>query len=84
MRFPVSKYILYVVVPVFLVVGISFIISRIAYLFFEGILKFLFSCSITVIANIVAMYFIGCDRSERKYIITALGKLLVKDKRNEL
>lgn len=84
MRFPVLKYILYVVVPVFFVVGISFIISRIAYLFFEGTLKFLFSCSVTVIVNIVAMYFIGCDRSERKYIITTLGKVLVKDKRNEL
>lgn len=74
MNFPVINYLKRVIIHIILVVIVSSIVSLIAYIYTGGIIRFIISCLISVIINIISVLFIGCDKNERVWIMQVLKK----------
>lgn len=83
MDFPVRKYLLNVLFPCFIVVIVTLFISYFVFmkLKFNVVLQFFISCTVTVIANISSIWFIGCSKDERKFLLTYINKIIDKVKK---
>ncbi len=77
--FPVKRYIKGVFIPIVFVILLSFISSFCIFIILHDnvVLQFFISCTITVISNIFAMWFIGCNRNERNWILQTIKKYLL-------
>lgn len=80
MNFPVLNFIRLVIIPSVIVVTISFIFSYISFIITKGVLQFFASCIVSVIINIIAMWVIGCNKSERLYLKNLIHRFLKKQK----
>ena len=80
-QFPVLKFIKTVFIPLLFVVVISFIVSFFTFYYLKNnvILQFFISCTVTVIINIIAMCFLGCNKNERNMIIDMIKKFSKKE-----
>ena len=82
MDFPIFTFIKKIVLPVCLVSVFALVLSYASFYltsFNKGV-QFFVSCTVTVLANIFAMYFIGCNKSEREYAISLVKKAIKKVK----
>lgn len=80
MDFPILNFVKKIVLPVCLVTIFSLLVSYAAFYFtsFNVVVQFFVSCIITVLANIFAMYYIGCNKTEREYALSLIKKAIKK------
>lgn len=80
MNFPVLNYIKIVLLPSVVVVFISLFVSYCSFLITSKniILQFFASCTVTVLINIVCMWFIGCNKNEKSFIMNFIKKNILK------
>lgn len=82
MNFPVWNYLKMVLIPSLFVVVISFCVSYGVFFITSSniIIQFFVSCTVTVLANIVCMWIIGCNQSEREFLIALIKKIIKKER----
>lgn len=80
MDFPILNFVKKIVLPVCLVSIFALVVSYTAFYFtsFNVVVQFFVSCTITVLANVFAMYFIGCNKTEREYALSLVKKIIQK------
>lgn len=80
MDFPVIKFLIKVLLPSLAVVCLTLLISFAVFIFmkFNIIAQFFVSCTVTVFANFVTMWFIGCRKNERDWMIGLIKKFSKK------
>ena len=80
MNFPVLEYLKNVLFSCLLVVALSSIFSFVVFHLtkINTILQFFASCVATVISNIFAIYFLGCNKSEKEFLVKIIKKFLRK------
>lgn len=81
MNFPVLQFIKYVLIPEIFVVLISFVVSFCSFFILKNnvVIQFFVSCTVTVLMNIFAMWFIGCNKTERVYLKNLIVKYLKRE-----
>lgn len=80
MKFPVVSYIKKVIIPIVFVTLISLAITYLSFRYTNGVFQFFFSCSISVICNLLLFYFIGSTSGEKQALKQYLLKILKKVK----
>lgn len=83
-KFPVIQFLKNVFIPVVYVVIISFIFSFGTFILLQNrlVLQFFISCTVTVFANIISIWLLGCNKNERAWIVKITQKLLFKHSTN--
>lgn len=78
MNFPVFLFVRRVCVPGVCVILISLLVSYVGFKISSSnsIVQFFLSCTITVIVNVLSMYFIGCNSDEKIYVKKIFAKVL--------
>ena len=82
MDFPILNFVKKIILPVCLVSIFTFVVSYVAFYFtaFNVVVQFFVSCTVTVLANVFAMYSIGCNKTERDYALSLVKKAMRKVK----
>ena len=80
MEFPVFDFVKKILIPSLLLSLITLIISFISFHLTRRnvILQFFVSCCVTIIMNFIFLFFIGCDKGEKKFIVGILKKIIKK------
>lgn len=68
-KFSVISYVKNVMIPVLIVMIVSFIITSLLSSCFSGLVFFFISCAISVIVNILLVCIVGINKNERKMIV---------------
>ena len=68
-KFSVSSYVKNVMIPVLIVMIVSFIITSLLSSCFSGLVFFFISCAISVIVNMLLVCLVGINKNERKMIV---------------
>lgn len=68
-KFSVISYVKNVMIPVLIVMIVSFIVTSLLSSCFSGLVFFFISCAISVIVNILLVCLVGINKNERKMIV---------------
>ena len=68
-KFSIGSYLKNVMIPVLVVMIVSFIITSLLSSCFSGLVFFFTSCAISVIVNMLLVCFVGINKNERKMIV---------------
>ena len=68
-KFSIGSYLKNVMIPVLVVMIVSFIITSLLSSCFSGLVFFFISCAISVIVNILLVWLVGINKNERKMIV---------------
>ena len=68
-KFSIGPYLKNVMIPVLVVMIVSFIITSLISSCFSGLVFFFGSCAISVIVNMLLVCFVGINKNERKMIV---------------
>ena len=68
-KFSIGSYLKNVMIPVLVVMIVSFFITSLISSYFSGLVFFFGSCAISVIVNMLLVCFVGINKNERKMIV---------------
>lgn len=78
-QLPIMEFIRTVYLKVIIVTVISAILPFICYYYLEAsIIRFASVCSISIISSLISIYYIGCNKDERRKVMNNINKIVKK------